>query len=276
MPTYRRATPAERLGLLWRTVLSFTDHQDIFHEQTFRQVVRRLLADLAASRVEHVDLRIGPSVGRWRWMRNAADGLDIFREELARYDGLTIAFLAGINLAKPADQLDAIFDVLLDNADVTSRLAGIDINFLPRDLPTFDRYLDRLRHLQATGLKLNIHLGELFNNDVSRYVLSRLIPDRIGHGVLLLRDPALVDLIRDHDICLDMCPTSNTTLGVVDWTRENPARQALELGIPVSINTDDPMLFGTTIEQELRLAGLNPAERDAVIADSRKYRYGSS
>lgn len=105
--------------------------------------------------------------------------------------------------------------------------------------------------------------------------MSRIIPDRIGHGVLLLRDRAMVDLIRDHGICLDMCPTSNTVLGVVDWNRESPARHALRLGIPVSINTDDPMLFGSTIAQELRLAGLTPEEHDAVVASSRKHRYGT-
>lgn len=274
-PAYRHAQPAERLGLLWRQVTSLTEHEDIFHEQTFRQSVRQLLADMAASRVEHVDLRIGLSTGRWRWMHSATDGLDIFREELRGHRGLSLAFLAAVNLAKPDDQLDALFDVLLD-ADVTSRIAGVDLNFQARDLPKLDHYLDRLRHLRAAGLKLNIHLGELFANEVSRYVLSRIIPDRIGHGVLLLRDRQLTRIIQDHGICLDMCPTSNTVLGVVDWTRESPARHALRLGIPVSINTDDPMLFGSTIAQELRLAGLTPEEHNAVVTSSRKHRYGNS
>jgi adenosine deaminase len=275
-PAYRRATPAERLTLLWQTVLGLTDGSDIFHEDTYREVVRRLVDEMKASRVEHIDLRIGPSTGRWRWMRSVADGLDIFGEELALHSDLSMAFLAGVNLSKPQDQLDAIFGVLLSDADVTDRLAGIDVNFLPGDLPKFNRYLGSLHRLQGAGLKINLHLGELFDNEVSRYVLSRVIPDRIGHGVRLLQDKRLVAIIKHHNICLDMCPTSNTLLGVVDWNRENPARQALRLGIPVSINTDDPMLFGTTIERELRLARLTAEEHDAVVADSRKYRYGGS
>lgn len=273
---YRRARPAERLTLLWQKVLDLTDNENIFTELTFRQVVRRLVHEMNASRVEHIDLRIGPSVGRWRWMNSMADGLDIFGQELARYRYRSIAFLAGINMTKSQGQLDPIFDLLCGDANVTNRLTGMDINFLPNDLPKFTRYLPSLRRLQATGLKVNIHLGELFDNDTSRYVLSRITPDRIGHGVLLLRDKTLVEIIKHHEICLDMCPTSNTLLGVVDWRRESPASHALRLGIPVSINTDDPVLFGTNIEREIRLARLTNEQLETMVADSRKYRYGGS
>src|SRR5690348_12244285 len=91
---YKRSTPAERLTLLWRTVISLTDDENIFSEITFRRVVQRLLDDMETSRIEHVDLRIGPSTGRWKWMRSTADGIDIFREHLAKYHGLSMAFLA--------------------------------------------------------------------------------------------------------------------------------------------------------------------------------------
>lgn len=271
---YRRATPAGRLTLLWHNVLRLAENEDIFTEDTFRQIVRRLLDDMREAGIEHVDLRIGPSTGRWRWMRSAADGLDTFRDELAGYGGLSLSFLAGVNMTKPADQLDAIFDALADETDLAERIVGVDINFLPPDLPKFNRYLNTLRSLQGCGLKINMHLGELFDNETSRYVLSRITPNRIGHGVLLLGDTELVDIVRSTGTCLDMCPTSNTTLGVVNWNHWSPARRALRLGIPVSINTDDPVLFGTTIEREIRLAGLTDEERDAVLAYSRKYRYG--
>lgn len=273
---YMRATPAARLTLLWRRMLSLSEGEDIFDEETFREIVRRLFAEMTASDVEHIDLRIGPSTGRWRWMRSAADGLSVFREELSRYGNLSMTFLAGINMTKPSEELDAIFDTLLADAALTGYIAGLDINLLPDDLPKFDRYLRVLRQLQADGLKINMHLGELFANDISRYILSRITPNRIGHGVLLLRDELLTELIRYHEICLDMCPTSNTLLGVANWNRENPARRALRLGIPVSINTDDPILFNTNIDREFRMARLTGKQREAVLADSRKYRYGAS
>jgi len=272
---YGRATPAGRLTLLWQKVLSLTEGEEIFSEATFRHIVRGLLEDMRTSRVEHVDLRIGPSRGRWRWMCSASDGLTIFQEQLTPYRNLSVAFLAGVNLTKSEDQLDAIFDVLLGDADVTERIAGIDINLLPDDLSKLHRYVYAVRSLQRSGLKVNVHLGELFDNEVSRHVLSYITPDRIGHGVLLLHDQTLVNIVRSQGICLDMCPTSNTLLGVVNWNRENPARRALRLGIPVSINTDDPVLFGTNIDQEIHLANLTEEELDLVAAYSRKYRYGT-
>lgn len=273
-PAYREATSVGRLDLLCQTASNLTDDEDLFTEVVFRRIVQHLLDEMRTSNVEHIDLRIGPTVGRWQWMRSAVDGLTLFREELGRYNGLSVAFLAAVNMTKSESQLDTIFNVLLD-ADMAGRLVGLDINLLPGDLPKFDRYLGVVRVLQRAGLRINVHLGELFDNEVSRYVLSRIVPDRVGHGVLLLHDPALVDMIRSQGICLDMCPTSNTLLGVVDWSRENPARRALRLGVPVSINTDDPILFGTNIEREIRLAGLVEEEFDAVVASGRKYRYGS-
>lgn len=269
-------TPAERLYALWNTAQAVADGADIFTEEIFRLVVRRFLDEMAESRVEHVDLRIGANMRRWAWMRSAADGIDVFRDELARRAGLSVSFLAGLDLTRPPDRVERVLDILTTDGELTRRLAGFDVNLLPADMAKFDRCLPVLRTLQDAGLKVNVHMGELFDNNVSRYLLGRIIPDRIGHGVLLLDDPYLVEMIREHEICLDMCPTSNTTLGVVDWRRSSPARRALELGIPVTINTDDPMLFDTTFTRELRLSGLTAGEADQVAAYGRKHRYDTN
>jgi adenosine deaminase len=275
-PVYTHAAPADRLYLLWNTVQSMTDDSDLFTEATFRAVVQRFADEMAMSHVEHVDLRIGVLMRRWAWMRTASDGIDAFRDELGSYNDLSVSFLAGVDFTKPQGHLDRLIDTLTSDDELIGRLAGVDINLLPGDLPKFDRHLPALRNLQNSGLKVNMHLGELFDNTVSRHLLSQIIPDRIGHGVRLLEDPNLVDLVREHGICLDMCPTSNTTLGVVDWYRISPARHALERGIPVSINTDDPMLFNTTLDSELRLSGLTDTELDQVAAYGRKHRYDAT
>ena len=105
-------------------------------------------------------------------------------------------------------------------------------------------------------------------------VLSRIIPSRIGHGVLLLDDAQTVQLIREHGICLDMCPVSNTRLGVWDWTRSSPAAMAMHLGLPVTINTDDPVLFGAGLAANLALAGLSSRQLDdRTAAPANKYGY---
>ena len=57
-----------------------------------------------------------------------------------------------------------------------------------------------------------------------------------------------------------MCPVSNTRLGVWDWTRSSPAAMAMHLGLPVTINTDDPILFSAGLTANLALSGLSPAQ----------------
>lgn len=143
----------------------------------------------------------------------------------------------------------------------------------PADLATLDLYLGPLLDLQRSGLRVNIHLGELFGPGFSRQVLSRIIPSRIGHGVLLLDDAETVQLIRGHGICLDMCPVSNTRLGVWDWTRSSPAAKAMRLGIPVTINTDDPLLFGAGLAANLALADLSPAQLETARRAGHRYGY---
>lgn len=270
---YQSATPAKRLDILDHKVSTLVDGEDIFSEETFRQVVKRLIKEMNECDIEHVDLRIGLVTSRWKWMRNVSDGLRVFVEELSNSSNLSISFLAAVNLAKSQDKLDSIFDTLLKDGDVASRIVGVDINFLPRDLHKLNRYLGTLRAFQENCFKINVHLGELFDNETSRYVLSRIIPNRIGHGVLLLQDQKLIDIIKHHNTCLDMCPTSNTLLGVFDWNTSSPASRALELGIPATINTDDPLMFATNLEREIDLARLTPDQLDAVRLNSREYSY---
>jgi adenosine deaminase len=143
----------------------------------------------------------------------------------------------------------------------------------PEDLATLDRYLATLRDLQRSGLRINIHLGELVGAGFSRLVLARITPSRIGHGVLLLDDAESVELIREQDICLDMCPVSNTRLGVWDWTRSSPAAKAMRLGLPVTINTDDPVLFGASLAANLALAGLSTDQLEAARLTGNRYGY---
>jgi adenosine deaminase len=70
-----------------------------------------------------------------------------------------------------------------------------------------------------------------------------------------------------------MCPVSNTRLGVHDWTRSSPAAKAMGLGLPVTVNSDDPVLFGAGLAANLALAGLSPGQLETVRLDGRRYGY---
>jgi adenosine deaminase len=272
-PSYARATPAGRLSLLDRHVTQLTQGQDIFTGEIFTEVIRRLGEEMTSSGIGHLDLRVGVLMHRWPWIGSLAGAIGAFRAALPGPDTLTVLFLGAVNLSKPHDVLDAVFGRVLQDASTAGLLAGLDINMGPADLATLDRYLATLRDLQRGGLRINIHLGELFGAGFSRRVLSRIVPSRIGHGVLLLDDADTVQLIREHGICLDMCPVSNTRLGVHDWTRSSPAARAMRLGLPVTINSDDPVLFGAGLAANLALAGLSPGQLETARLAGNRYGY---
>jgi adenosine deaminase len=271
---YRAASPAQRLQLLEGQTQQFAQFHDLFTEQVFESVVQAFLKQLDMSNVEHVDLRIGVSTKKWRWMETIADGIQVFERELHMHPTISLSFLGALNFAKSSVEIDEIFEILLNDQCVQKKVVGIDINVLPTDLHKFVQYVPLILTAQQQGMKINIHLGELFGNAFSKEVLSYIVPQRIGHGVRLLEDEDLVDFLKRHDICLDMCPVSNTHLGVCNWKQpNNPAKKAMQLGIPVTINTDDPVLFQTTFSQEIELVHLNVEEVKMIQATGRKYRY---
>lgn len=138
-------------------------------------------------------------------------------------------------------------------------------------------YRERFAQATATGLRSLPHAGETEGADsVSQAVLD-LGAERIGHGVRCLEDPDVVELLRDREVMLEVCPTSNLLLGVVDDLAAHPLPELRAAGLRVCINTDDPGWFATDLVTELRIAsdllGVDPAthielQRDAVKASA--------
>lgn len=77
---------------------------------------------------------------------------------------------------------------------------------------------------------------------------------RIGHGIRAIDDPVLLCHLRDHRIPLDISISSNVCTGVVPSLREHPVRRLYDAGVPITLNTDDPPMFHTTLLDEYRLA----------------------
>jgi adenosine deaminase len=86
-----------------------------------------------------------------------------------------------------------------------------------------------------------------------RDAIELLGADRIDHGVRAIEDPQLVDLLVDRRIPLGICPTSNLRLGVYATIADHPIERLRSAGVVVSINTDDPVLLGASLEGEYAL-----------------------
>ncbi len=110
---------------------------------------------------------------------------------------------------------------------------------------------------RRAGLALVPHGGELLGPPSVRTVVERLHADRLGHGVRTVEDPTLLRRVVDAGIALEVCPTSNVSLGVYTDLTSVPLPQLLEAGATVALGADDPLLFGS------RLAGQYAAMRAA-------------
>lgn len=100
---------------------------------------------------------------------------------------------------------------------------------------------------ERAGLVLTPHGGELRGPEHIRTVLESLHADRLGHGVRAAEDPELLDLIAVTGVPLEVCPTSNVSLGVYPDLGSVPLPELLEAGATVALGADDPLLFGSRL-----------------------------
>ena len=127
-------------------------------------------------------------------------------------------------------------------------LGGPEIG-VPR--PQFKPYFDAAR---AAGLRSVPHAGETTGPETIWDAIRELGAERIGHGTSAMRDPKLVEYLAEHQIPLEVCPTSNLRTRAVPSLAEHPLPAMVEAGLFVTINSDDPPMFGTTLENEYLIA----------------------
>ena len=128
------------------------------------------------------------------------------------------------------------------------------------------------------GIGLVPHAGEMGGPDVVADSLDLLRPDRIGHGIATASDPALLARVAEEGVVLEVCQSSNVTLGLVPSLDAHPIRTLRDAGVAITINSDDPPFFATTLTDELahavrlleldasRLAALQRRAVDASFA----------
>jgi len=124
----------------------------------------------------------------------------------------------------------------------------------------FKPYFDKAR---AAGLHSVPHAGETTGPQTVWDALRDLGAERIGHGIAAAQDPRLMAYLAEHEVPLEVCPTSNVRTRAVASIEEHPLPVLVAAGVPVTINSDDPPMFGTTLEEEYavaaRLLGLDAA-----------------
>ncbi|WP_329433871.1 MULTISPECIES: adenosine deaminase [unclassified Streptomyces] len=154
---------------------------------------------------------------------------------------------AGLESAEETVRL-ATTDTIRPEGLVSFGLGGPEIG-VPR--PQFKPYFDRAI---AAGLHSVPHAGETTGPGTVWDALVHLGAERIGHGTTSAQDSKLLAHLAEHRIPLEVCPTSNIATRAVKTLDEHPIRQFVDAGVVVTVNSDDPPMFGTDLNSEYAVA----------------------
>lgn len=127
-------------------------------------------------------------------------------------------------------------------------------------------YVRAFEIAREAGLGITVHAGELMGWESVEAALDHIRPARVGHGVRAIENPDLVRRIADAGVVLECCPSSNIALKVFDSFADHPFPALLAAGCKVTLNSDDPPYFGTSLKREYDIAAEHFSMNDKALA----------
>jgi aminodeoxyfutalosine deaminase len=173
--------------------------------------------------------------------------------------------------ARAADYTTRVAIEDLPHGVVALGLGGLEQGYPPEPYaPLFER-------ARAAGLHADPHAGEIAGPESVWSAIRALGAERIGHGVRSIEDPALVAYLVEHQLPLEVNPTSNIRLAVYPSYDEHPLRRLYEAGVLLTVNSDDGPLFNTTLNDEVLLLaeqfGLDLATIDELLLNGVRHSF---
>jgi adenosine deaminase len=170
------------------------------------------------------------------------------RAGLSRTGGVEIRLIADLGRDYGPERGSRLLEQLAEIG--TAEVIGIGLGGSEQTFPAepFAAVFERARKL---GFHTTAHAGEAAGAHSVRAAVEVLRAERIGHGTRAVEDPAVMDLLALRKIPVECCLISNVRTGVIRRIEDHPLRTFLERGILVSVNTDDPAMFDTSMEEEL-------------------------
>jgi adenosine deaminase len=221
----------------------------------FGDVIYAYLAGVAAQGAVYVEMFCSPErpallgMAYAAWLEGLVDGIDRAEREFGIV-GRIIAIC--IRHLGPDRALDLARTVVAGPHPyvVGFGMGGDEAKFAPRNFaPAY-----RLMHDKGYGC--TVHAGEVVGPESVWAALNDLPVTRIGHGVRSSEDPRLLDELARRGTVLEVCPGSNIALGIYPDRATHPLHRLIEAGVRVTLNSDDPPFFHTTLGAEYDQAGL--------------------
>ena len=234
-------------------------------------ISRRLFERLAAQRICYAEVTLSAGVILWK-KQDLGAIFDALANEAAR-SPVPIRWILDATRQWGADAAAPVFEFAAEH--IRDGVVAIGIGGIEAEGPAL-WFRDLYAKARDRGLRLTCHAGETTDAQ-SIWDALAIGAERIGHGIRAVHDEKLLAHLRDHDIPLEICISSNVRTGAVASLDEHPVRRLFDAGVPIILNTDDPALFECTLESEYDLAasafGFTPDELDAVAVNSLKYAF---
>lgn len=217
------------------------------------RVAYEAVADAAEDNIHYLELRFNPvalALNQGFSFEEVADWVISAVDQAQQDHDIQTRLIVQMGRHEPqyAQQLTQIAADRQDNGIVGIDLAGDEITY------PVTKFIDIFRWAKEHGLHITAHAAEAGPPSNIIEAIEKLGAERIGHGVRAMEDLSVMDMLVERQITLEICPTSNLQTGIIPKLGKHPLYSFYQIGIPVTINTDDPSISNTTLTDEYLVA----------------------
>lgn len=221
--------------------------------EVLEQIAFEVVEDCRTEGTRQVELRFAPAFVAAENQMTWEDVLDAFERGIKRgqktYPDMNVGLLCIAVRDGGEEEVGRTLEFYLKHQ---TRFVGVDLAGNEVGYP-LSAYQSMFRPILRNNSRITVHAGEACGPENIWEAIELLGAERIGHGIACVQDPQLMTYLARKGICLEMCPTSNWLTHAVTDLAHHPLKQALRAGVSVSINTDDPTVFGVSLPSEIQV-----------------------
>ena len=220
--------------------------------EDYELVTYRLMQKLRQQNVVHAEVYVSIGVIRWRGqpVEPIFEGMERGRERGQRDFGVSLLWIFDAVRHFGPEAAAEVFDLAARLRD--RNVVGVGIGGDEARGPA-EWFRDLYKKAADNGLRLTAHAGETTGPE-SVWGALNIGAERIGHGLSAAQDPELLEVMAQKQVPVELCISSNLRTGACAKIQEHPVRKFFDHGLMVTLNTDDPAMFQTTLNKEYELA----------------------